>query len=76
MSDGFVVCPDKGPKRIIRRQPAEFFPADDIVAWWDKANNVVHVNVELFDALDNYQRAAIMRTRSDYTYAAGRPVFG
>lgn len=66
--DDFVVSPDKGPPRLIRRQPADFFPTSDIVAAWDIPKNLLHVNASLFDQLPAEQQSRVLRTRNQFEY--------
>jgi len=75
LDKGWVVCPDNGPHRVVRMQPASFFPAKDIVSWWEKDTNILHVNQELYASLEKYYQHATLRTREDYVYAAAREVF-
>lgn len=75
LDQGWVVCPDGGPHRIVRMQPASFFPHHDIVSWWEKDANILHVNKEVYETLEKYYQHAALRTRSEFNYAHPREVF-
>jgi len=73
--DEWVVCPDDHHKRIIRHQMPEFFPASDMVTYWDKVTNIVHVNTSLFMQLPPYDQSRLKRTRNEFEYVSiNKPV--
>ncbi len=74
--EDFVVCPDHGPRRVVRHVGPNLFPAGDIVSSWDVKTNVLYVRTDLFNWLSPYDKGRILRTRNQYEYIeADRPVF-
>ena len=67
-ANDFVVCPDRGPRRVIRHEPESFFPAPDTVSVWDVETNVLHINTSIFDGLNPFDKSRIMRTRHVHEY--------
>lgn len=62
-NDGWALCPDDGPHRVVRQQPPHFFPTADLVCVWDKERNILHVNRALFASLSTEQQSRVLRTR-------------
>lgn len=74
--EDFVVCPDTGPRRLIRWTPPSYFPTSDIVAMWSVEDNVLRINHELFSMLPPSEQSRVMKTRSYVEYVnVERPTF-
>ena len=71
-NDGWRLCPDDGPRRIVRQQPTEFFPTADLVAVLDLEHNILHVNRALYASLSTEHQARVLRTRNHSEYVASQ----
>lgn len=60
----FAICPDEGYPRIWRYVESNLMPSIDTVATLDRAQNVLTINRELFDALDVLDKVRVLRTHA------------
>lgn len=55
----------KKPMRLFRPQPPEFFPSPDVVAMYDRENEIIHYDKELYDTLSNEEKHKIHTLHDD-----------
>lgn len=62
----FAMVPDHGPPRLIRMVMPDAMPSTDCVCALDRKNNLLLVNIHLFEQLDESERNRVLRTREPY----------
>jgi hypothetical protein len=64
--DDFVLVPDTGPPRLIRYVDGSAMPSNDIVSMLIAKDNLLLINIHLFEQLGSEQRERVLRTRHQF----------
>jgi hypothetical protein len=64
--DDFAFVPDTGPPRLIRYVDSSAMPSNDIVSMLIAKDNLLLVNLHLYEQLGLEQREKVLRTKHQF----------
>jgi hypothetical protein len=64
--DDFAFVPDTGPPRLIRYVDSSALPSNDIVSMLIAKDNLLLVNLHLYEQLGLEQREKVLRTKHQF----------
>lgn len=70
---GFAFNPDGGPARIIRYVEAGTLPATNLLALYDKSQNLLIIDREYFEKLSDTEQHIVLRTQKSFLEIERRP---
>lgn len=64
--DDFAFVPDTGPPRLVRYVDSSAMPSNDIVSMLIAKDNLLLVNLHLYEQLGIEQREKVLRTKHQF----------
>jgi len=64
--DDFAFVPDTGPPRLVRYVDSSVLPSNDIVSMLIAKDNLLLVNLHLYEQLGLEQREKVLRTKHQF----------
>lgn len=64
--DDFAFVPDTGPPRLVRYVDSSAMPSNDIVSMLIAKDNLLLVNLHLYEQLGLEQREKVLRTKHQF----------
>jgi len=64
--DDFAFVPDTGPPRLVRYVDSSVMPSNDIVSMLIAKDNLLLVNLHLYEQLGLEQREKVLRTKHQF----------
>lgn len=64
--DDFAFVPDTGPPRLVRYVDGSVLPSNDIVSMLIAKDNLLLVNLHLYEQLGLEQREKVLRTKHQF----------
>jgi hypothetical protein len=64
--DDFAFVPDTGPPRLVRYVDSSALPSNDIVSMLIAKDNLLLVNLHLYEQLGLEQREKVLRTKHQF----------